>query len=178
MVDKLLECGVDSCLSDVLVLVSQAHSTQYDKAGAPYVGHLMYVCTIAPIRSRQIDSTLTEEQLAIIRIIALAHDLFEDRPHWTESFESIIQKHIPQHYQTIIDSLQAITHHEGQTYREYIEAVKKDRFATLVKIADSQHNSIVERFDHCQVTNLIKRRCNKYRATSDALTEHYLATWG
>lgn len=102
------------------------HANQVDKAGKPYIGHLQAVVNnlVEP----------TEDMVAV----AWLHDSVED----TETtFDDLI------HYfgSPVAQAVDAITKRKGEIYADYLNRVKANPIARLVKIADLSHNMDLSR---------------------------------
>lgn len=129
-------------LSTMLVLATNAHSRQRDKAGKPYILHCLKVMHY--LKS-------DDEEL---QCIALGHDLVEDTDvsyGWLEElgFSS-----------RVIEGIRALTKQQGQSYDEYKEQVFSNRDAMLVKLCDLRHNSDIRRLKG--VTDKDIARIRKY----------------
>lgn len=102
------------------------HANQVDKAGEPYIRHLQAVVNnlVEP----------TEDMVAV----AWLHDSVED----TETtFDDLI------HYfgSSVAQAVDAITKRKGEMYADYLNRVKANPIARLVKIADLSHNMDLSR---------------------------------
>lgn len=98
-----------------------AHFGQKDKAGAPYILHPIHIAEGMP------DEDLT--------VIALLHDVIED----TEVTASELRRlgFTP----TQVEAVVALSRKKDEKYFDYIERVKKNGLARIVKMADLKHNS-------------------------------------
>jgi hypothetical protein len=134
---------------DIAVL---AHSSQKDKSGEPYVGHLFRVMSAG--------RTLEE------KIVGVLHDLIEDT-FWTK--EMLEEKQFPQ---KIIDAVLCLTKIEGENYSLYLERVKSNRLALIVKINDLVDNMDIKRLKEIKSNDVL--RLNKYLETYRMLTESLL----
>lgn len=96
-----------------------------DKAGSPYILHLLRVMLAV------------ESEGESAMIVAVLHDLLEDRPAWNalalraEGFGPVE-----------IDAIVCLTRRQNETYAEYIKRIgsPENRIARIVKIADLRHN--------------------------------------
>lgn len=111
---------MNSYLHAPLILAARAHRGQVDKQGLPYILHVLRVMVAVDEPND--------------RIVALLHDVVEDTD-WT-----IEKLNIEGYDDVIIGAVDAITRKEGETYRAYIERVKKNPIARRVKIADLRDN--------------------------------------
>ena len=114
-----------STLERAILIAAQAHLAQVDKSGAPYILH--------PLR------VMLRTESNVEMIVAVLHDLVEDT-EWTlsdlrrEGFsESVLQA---------IDSL---TRRPGESYPQFVDRVKINPVARVVKLADLEDNMDVKR---------------------------------
>ena len=131
-----------------LSIASQAHEGQLDKAGVDYIEHPIYVAS-------QVD---TEEEKAV----ALLHDVIEDSP---VSAEELLQAGLPE---TVVTAVQVLTKKKEQDYQTYLETVKKNPLARVVKLADLKHNSDLSRLS--SITEKDRERLKKYKKAIDFLS--------
>ena len=95
------------------------HNGQVDKAGVPYINHIMCVAF-------QMNS---ENEI----IVALLHDILEDTSFELSEIKELFGDEI-------CDAVDAITRRDSEDYFNYISRVKKNSLASRVKIADLRHN--------------------------------------
>ena len=131
-----------------LSIARKAHEGQLDKAGVDYIEHPIYVAS-------QVD---TEEE----RAVALLHDVIEDSP---VSAEELLQAGLPE---TVVTAVQVLTKKKEQDYQTYLETVKKNPLARVVKLADLKHNSDLSRLS--SITEKDKERLKKYKKAIDFLS--------
>ena len=131
-----------------LSIAKKAHEGQYDKAGVDYIEHPIYVAS-------QVD---TEEEKAV----ALLHDVIEDSP---VSAEELLQASLPE---TVVTAVQVLTKKKEQDYQTYLETVKKNPLARVVKLADLKHNSDLSRLS--SITEKDRERLKKYKKAIDFLS--------
>ena len=131
-----------------LSIARKAHEGQLDKAGVDYIEHPIYVAS-------QVD---TEEEKAV----ALLHDVIEDSP---VSAEELLQAGLPE---TVVTAVQVLTKKKEQDYQTYLETVKKNPLARVVKLADLKHNSDLSRLS--SVTDKDLERFEKYKKAIDYLS--------
>lgn len=108
-----------SMLSRAIILATQYHDGQVDKAGLPYIFHPLAVageCT-------------TEDQ----QVVAVLHDIVED----THCTLPELRFHFPEH---IVDAVDAITYREGEGRINYYLRLRQNRLAKSVKLHDVRHN--------------------------------------
>lgn len=125
---KIIEC---------LRFVEELHHGQYDKIGAPYILHPVFV-------AEQMD---TEKAT----IVALLHDVIEDT---SITLDDLRDKG---YSDEIIVAIDALTRRTGETYSAYIERLSNNKLARRVKIADLRHNLQPERVAMFGNTSLVKR---------------------
>jgi (p)ppGpp synthase/HD superfamily hydrolase len=126
-----------STLERAIVIAAEAHDGQIDKAGAPYILHVLRVML----------SMETVEE----RIVAVLHDIVEDTP-WTldalrtEGFS-----------EAIVHAVDALTHRDGESYEAFVDRAGADPIGRRVKIADLKDNSDLRRIaapsekDHARI---------------------------
>jgi hypothetical protein len=111
-------------------LMLEAHASQTDKLGEPYIFHLLAV----------------EEQVAALgedfSVCALLHDTFEDTELEVSDFLEVPASVNPRPELTRAQatSLIAITHIPGEPNDDYVRRVRGDFIASVVKWADFNHN--------------------------------------
>jgi (p)ppGpp synthase/HD superfamily hydrolase len=114
-------------LAKAIHIASEAHLNQTDKGGKPYILHPLWVMD----RVRH----LGEDYM----IVAVLHDVVEDSD-WT------VEKLANEDFNLkVISALLLLTHHESQSYDDYIKAIANDRIAREVKLRDLEHNSKITR---------------------------------
>ena len=131
-----------------LSIATEAHNGQFDKAGVDYIEHPIYVAS-------QVD---TEEEKAV----ALLHDVIEDSP---VSAEELLQAGLPE---TVVTAVHVLTKKKEQDYQTYLETVKKNPLARVVKLADLKHNSDLSRLS--SITEKDRERLKKYKKAIDFLS--------
>ena len=140
-------------LSKAINLAMQAHAGQTDKAGLPYIGHVM--------RVMQAGRTIDE------KIVGVLHDIVEDTP-WT--FEALLAEGFPAH---IVDALRCVTMlHDDEPSEQFIERVKTTPLAVAVKINDLTDNMDIRRL--ADITDKDVSRLRKYlKAYRELIFEPY-----
>ena len=131
-----------------LSIATEAHRGQFDKAGVDYIEHPIYVAS----------QVVTEEEKAV----ALLHDVIEDS-HYTA--EELLQAGLPE---TVVTAVQVLTKKKEQDYQTYLETVKKNPLARVVKLADLKHNSDLSRLS--SITEKDRERLKKYKKAIDFLS--------
>ena len=131
-----------------LSIARRAHEGQLDKAGVDYIEHPIYVAS-------QVD---TEEEKAV----ALLHDVLEDSPI---TAEELLIAGLPEE---IVTAVKVLTKKPMQDYQVYLETVKKNSLARVVKLADLKHNSDLSRLT--SITEKDRERLKKYKKSIDFLS--------
>ena len=126
-----------------------AHKDQKDKSGLPYVFHPFHL-------AEQMPDELTTT-------VALLHDVIEDSDF---SFEYLQNAGFPQE---VLDAVTLLTHDPSVPYMGYVAALKSNRIAREVKLADLRHNSDPNRLN--EITDKDRARIEKYRKAIAMLLE-------
>ena len=127
----------------------EAHKDQMDKCGVPYVFHPIHLA------EQMTDETTT--------CVALLHDVVEDTPiTFTELEEYGFDA-------AVIEALKLLTHDEDVPYMDYVVALKHNKVAKAVKLADLRHNSDMTRLD--EIDDYAIKRAEKYKAAIKLLEE-------
>lgn len=114
-------------LNTMLVLATNAHAGQTDKAGKPYILHCLKVMHYLESEDEE------------LQCIALGHDLVEDTDVTYAELERLGFS------DRVIEGIRCLTKQRGQEYYEYKEQVFSNRDAMLVKLCDLRHNSDIRR---------------------------------
>ncbi len=130
-----------------VILATQAHEGQVDKAGAPYILHPLRVLA---------RMTTTEEQTT-----AVLHDVLEDTPL---TLEALASEGIPP---VVLEALEHLTKREGEAYMDFIRRCAENPIARRVKLADLEDNMDLGRI--AQPTEKDKARVEKYRQAKEYL---------
>jgi len=127
-------------------LMFEKHNGQVDKAGMPYVLHPLHVA------EKMKDEVTTT--------VALLHDIVEDT---NITFEQLEDLGFPK---VVIDALKCLTHESNVEYFDYIKKIGVNQIATVVKIADLEHNSDLSRLEEIKESDLLRvekySKCLKY----------------
>lgn len=116
-----------------------------DRAGKPYIQHLEKVASDA------VDEKPTKE----VAIVGLLHDLLED-------IEYIDRDNIKSVYGSdIYSSILAITKKPKEDYKLYLQRVKENETARIVKKHDLNHNMDLTRLNDVKDSDL--KRLDKYK---------------
>lgn len=128
----------------------QAHAGQVDKAGMPYIGHVM--------RVMQAGKTIDE------KIVGVLHDVVEDTT-WT--FDALLAEGFPVH---IVDALRCVTKlSNDEPYEAFINRVKNNPLAVAVKINDLTDNMDIRRLQ--TLTDADVQRLRKYLKAYQSLVK-------
>jgi len=113
--------------SAALELAVARHSGQYDKAGKPYMLHVLKVMHYC--KSDDVE----------INCIALLHDVIEDtKTSYAELYDIGMTERVR-------NAVRCLTKVPGETYEEYKAKVMSNKDAVHVKKADLRHNSDIRR---------------------------------
>lgn len=123
------------------ILAKKAHAGQVDKGGQPYFRH--------PLRVAQ---SFHDPKL---RAAALLHDVLEDSEM---TVKSLLDAGIDVE---IVEIVKILTRRSGESYDQYINRVALNAKATLIKLADLDHNMDLGRLP--EPTEDDYRRLDKYR---------------
>ena len=124
-----------------LRLCFDAHKNQEDKSGMPYVFHPFHLAEQMP------DEECT--------IVALLHDVIEDTEFNIVDLEALGFS------ESVLEALKLMTHDSQVPYLEYVAALKHNRIARTVKLADLRHNSDLTRLKSINDKDI--RRVEKYK---------------
>ena len=132
------------CDERLIELLTSLFNGRYDKAGDPYINHLLFVGRLSYRYARAIHC----EHCELAYVIGLCHDRYEDLDqHAIDQVNELITQLYPDQYQQIVHCIQLLTHDRSVQYRDYLAIVKTSKLATIVKAADTYHNSMISRFD-------------------------------
>lgn len=135
----------------------EAHKNEVDKSGAPYICHPIHLA-----------EQMKDEKTVCV---ALLHDVIEDAgvtPGQLKEYGFDDE---------IITALKLLTRDSFIPYMEYIRAIKENKLAAAVKIADLKHNCDLTRFGYADAAAL--QRVEKYKKALEILCpseEHSLLT--
>ena len=114
-------------LSKAIAMAAAAFQDKKDKGGKPYILHCLRVMN---------DVDQADEALMCIAVL---HDLLEDCPERLEEFTNA------NFGSRIVRAIQTLTHHETDSYDDYIERIALNEDARIVKLADLKDNSNITR---------------------------------
>ncbi len=130
-----------------LEIATEAHSGQLDKAGEDYIQHPLYVASLVA----------TEKEKAV----ALLHDVIEDSSITKEDL--LLSGIDPE----VVEAVLILTKQPSDSYQSYLERVKGNELARIVKLADLTHNSNLSRLK--KITKKDEDRLQKYAKTIEYL---------
>lgn len=122
-------------------LCFEAHKGQLDKSGLPYVLHPVHIA-----------EQMTDEYSTVV---ALLHDVIEDTQY---TIDDLVNMGYPEQ---VIEAIKLLTHDKNVPYMEYIFALKNNKIAKAVKLADLEHNSDLTRLNVVDAKAL--KRVEKYK---------------
>jgi len=136
-------------IEKAIQIATKAHQGQKDKAGQPYILHL--------IRVMQKGKTELEQ------ICGILHDLLEDTD-WTA--DDLREEGFSE---AVIATIQAVTKVDGETYNDFIDRILENETAIRVKINDLEDNMDIRRLT--EITPKDAERLNKYLLAYKRLTD-------
>ena len=136
-------------LTNALLIATQAHQAQTDKAGQPYILH--------PLR------LMMQFQQEDLQIVALLHDVVEDSDTTLDDLRTAGFAEL------IVQAVDALTRRKSEDYQMFIARAAKNPLAARVKIADLTDNLDVKRLP--LLTEKDFQRLTKYRAALKFLTD-------
>jgi len=107
-------------IEDAILLAATFHYGQTDKAGRPYILHLLRV-----MHKQAGDDAM---------MVAILHDLLEDTEITVEGLQS---RGCPKH---ILDAVICLTRRYNECYQSYIKRVAECPLSLAVKLADLEDN--------------------------------------
>lgn len=128
-------------------IANKAHLGQVDKVGEDYIKHPEKVASFVK----------TDEEKAV----AYLHDVIED----TELTLEDLYKY--GFSEEVLKAVDVITKKKGQDYQAYLNFVKENKLARVVKLADLRHNSDLTRL--INITEKDIERKEKYQKAIDFL---------
>lgn len=136
-----------STLERAIAIAAEAHAGQVDKAGAPYILHVLRV--------------MLRVETAEERIAAVLHDVVED---CGLTLDQLREDGFPE---AAIEGVAAVTRREGESYEDFVLRAKAHPVGRRVKLADLADNSDVSRL--AEITARDQARLEKYRRAMSVL---------
>ena len=127
-------------LEDAIALAVEAHRGQREKAGQPYILHVLRVMF-------QLD---TEYE----RMAGVLHDVVEDTPYTLEDLRRV------GYPEPVVTAVDCLTRRPDETYEAFIERAVVNPIARRVKLADLEDNMDIRRLR--EVTEHDHERMNRY----------------
>ena len=128
-------------------IAKRAHLGQIDKAGEDYIKHPEKVASFVN----------SDEEKAV----AYLHDVIEDTKLTLEDLREYGFS------EEVLKAVDVITKKKGQDYQTYLNFVKENKLARVVKLADLRHNSDLTRL--INITEKDIERKEKYQKAIDFL---------
>ena len=107
-------------LEKAIEIAARAHRGQIDKAGDPYILHVLRVML-----------RMTDETGMVAGVL---HDIIEDTP-WTAA--DLAAEGFPPE---VVRVIQLLSRNEGESYEDFISRLAPDPLARSIKIADLEDN--------------------------------------
>ena len=137
-----------SSLERAIALAATAHEGQTDKAGQPYVLHLLRVMMA------QTTGDMTERASRPAMIAAVLHDIVEDTSY---TFEDLQDEGFSEE---IITAVEHLTRQDGESYASFARRAGSHPIARMVKLADLEDNMDLTRLS--EVSDRDQKRLAKY----------------
>ena len=128
-------------------IAKRAHLGQIDKAGEDYIKH-----------PEKVDSFVNSDEE---KAVAYLHDVIEDTELTLEDLREYGFS------EEVLKAVDVITKKKGQDYQTYLNSVKENKLARVVKLADLRHNSDLTRL--INITEKDIERKEKYQKAIDFL---------
>lgn len=128
-------------------IAKKAHLGQIDKAGEDYIKHPEKVASFVN----------SDEEKAV----AYLHDVIEDTELTLEDLREYGFS------EGVLKAVDVITKKKGQDHQTYLNSVKENKLARVVKLADLRHNSDLTRL--IDITEKDRERKEKYQKAIDFL---------
>lgn len=150
------------CMNRAYAFAKKMHEGQVDRGGKPYILHPCTVRLILAPKPYDVSSdvehtvvTYTHVFQIKLAIVAYLHDVIEDTK--ATYLDLANEVNIPA---DCLEAIHLLTKEQGQTYQQYLEKIRQNELARLVKIADLIHNSDWTRLK--KITQRDKKRMEKY----------------
>lgn len=112
-------------------IAKESHKGQKDKAGVDYIEHLK--ATADNVRRNFTDKIIA---------VAYLHDILEDT---SITDKDLMKMGMPI---DVVIAIKALTKEKGESYIKYLERVKENLIARIVKLADLEHNMDLSRIEN------------------------------
>jgi len=127
-------------LEDAIALDIEAHRRQKEKAGQPYILHVLRV--MCRLETEQ-------EQMA-----GVLHDVVEDTPYTRDDLRRL------GYPEPVVAAVDCLTRREDETYEEFVKRAGAHPIARRVKLADLEDNMDIRR--RLEVTERDCERLNRH----------------
>lgn len=135
----------NATLADALHLAAQAHEGQTDKAGLPYLTHIL----------RMVERALSRGLSQDVAIVAALHDVVEDTE--VNVLGLILSGFSP----TVCEAVDGLTRRKGEPYLEFIARCKDSgeiaRTVKLLDIEDNRSEYRLSRLDTATYRRLVQK---------------------
>ena len=135
-------------LEETIAFAARVHSGQKDRAGQPYILHVLRV--------------MLRQQDELARLAAVLHDTVEDTPTTLADLRSA------GYSEEICEAIDRLTRRAGEPYEEMIARVAGNAIARRVKLADLEDNMDPSRIPSPSPKD--EARLAKYKAAWNRLT--------
>ncbi len=133
-----------------ILIATNAHNGQIDKAGMPYILH--------PLRVMMNVDSMEE------KIVAVLHDVVED------TFITLKDIENTGFSSEVVAALDAITRRDGESYERFIVRVMTNKTACIVKLADLEDNMDLSRLEVVSDDDI--KRLEKYKKAHERIRKH------
>lgn len=153
-------------ITNVNELITKYFAGKIDKGGHSYSDHLYNVASKAKIMADILGyDSLTSNN---VYLIGLLHDILEDTECTEDELKDVGCS------SEIIDTIKIVTRkHEDKFYFDFIKRISQNELATIVKLADLEHNMDITRlskFGEYEMKRL-KKYWYSYKFLSGKITE-------
>lgn len=143
-------------LTEAFKIAADVHGQHRDKAGQPYMFHVMRV-------AERMDTDAE-------RVVALLHDTLEDSPSY-EAQEAILDRVAENYGHYFTTAIRELTRRKNEEYMSYIRHLCSNAVAVKVKLADLSDNTNRYRMEKLAPSDQ-KRLRAKYNEAMTYLAEH------
>lgn len=128
----MLKIFAQKAVIRAMQIAFEAHQTQVDKEGTPYIFHPAMVAYTSVLQSNMVQDNpqINVESLACV---ALLHDVVEDSDYTLADLANEFSAEV-------IDAIRLLTKQKGEDYDAYLLRIKANPLALAVKLADVRHN--------------------------------------
>ena len=127
-------------LEDAIALAVEAHRGQQEKAGQPYILHVLRVMFRLETEPEQMAGVL--------------HDLVEDTSYTLDDLRRLGYPEL------VIAAVDCLTRRDDETYEQFVERAGANSIARRVKLADLEDNMDIRRLP--AITERDRERLNRY----------------